>query len=137
MLGLLAACAPQADGTASMRPYATTAEVIDAIVAPDSQAIFDAVAYENGRLTRAPRTDDQWNRLKLQALSIAEAGNLLMMKGRAKDAGEWMTLSHDLSTRAAAAADAARAKDPDRLLEAGGELYETCTACHAKYGPKG
>lgn len=119
-----------------MHPYASVTEIVDAIVAPDSQAIFDAVAYENGRLTRAPRGDDQWNRLKLQALSIAEAGNLLMMKGRAKDAGDWMTFSHAMSARAAAVADAAAAKDPDRLLEAGGELYETCTACHMKYGPK-
>lgn len=119
-----------------MRPYATTQEIIDAIVAPDAQAIFDAVAYENGALTRAPRTDDQWNRLKLQALSIAEAGNLLMMKGRARDAGDWMTFSKQMSARAAAVADAAGAKNPDRLLETGGELYDTCTACHMTYGPK-
>ena len=129
--------APQgAGGAAAMKGYATTKDVIDAIVAPDSQAIFDAVAYENGQLTRAPHGDDQWNRLRLQALSIAEAGNLLMMPSRAKDAGDWVTDAHAMSEKAAAVADAASRQDVDRLLNAGGELYETCTACHAKYGPK-
>lgn len=128
--------APRADGAASMQARATTKDVIDAIVAPDAQAIFDAVAYENGRLTRAPRTDDQWNRLRLQALAVAEAGNLLMMQPRAKDAGDWMAFSRDMGVKAAAAADAAESKDVDRLLQAGGALYDTCTACHMKYGPK-
>jgi len=127
---------PQPDGTASMQVYASTKDIIDAIVAPDSQAIFDAVGYENGQLTRAPHGDDQWNRLRLQALSIAEAGNLLMMRSRAKDAGDWMTFAHRMSVKAAAVADAASSTDPDRFLNAGGELYETCTACHMKYGPK-
>jgi hypothetical protein len=138
LAALVTACrqAPQATGTATMQAYATTQDVIDAIVAPDAQAIFDAVAYENGQLTRAPRTDDQWNRLKLQALATAEAGNLLMMAPRAKDAGLWMTDAHAMSEKAAAAAAAAEAKDPDRLLLAGSELYETCTACHMTYGPK-
>ena len=119
-----------------MHAYATTKEVIDAIVAPDSQAIFDAVAYENGQLTRAPRNDDQWTRLRLQALSVAEAGNLLMMQGRAKDTGDWATFSHAMSVKAAAVADAASSRNVDTFLNAGGELYDTCTACHMKYGPK-
>jgi hypothetical protein len=119
-----------------MQAYASTQEIIDAIVAPGSQAIFDAVTYENGQLTRSPRGDDQWNRLKLQALAIAEAGNLLMMPGRAKDDGDWIRLSRAMSDKAAAVANAASAKDPDRLLDAGGALYDTCTACHMEYGPK-
>ena len=113
--------------------FASTSEIMDGIVIPYSQAIFDAVAYENGQLTRAPRNDDEWHRLYVQALAVAEAGNLLMIDGRAKDQREWIALAHEMSLKAAAVAKGASLKNVDRVLEAGGELYETCTACHARY----
>src|SRR5215211_2620563 len=106
---------------------------MDAIVIPYSQAIFDAVAYENARLTRAPRNDDEWHRLKVQALGLAEAGNLLLMAPRARDSTGWPALVHDMTVKAADVAKAAEGKDVERVLETGGELYETCTACHMKY----
>jgi len=121
------------DGRSSVTAFATTSEIMDGIVIPYSQAIFDAVAYENAQLTRAPRNDDEWHRLYVQALAVAEAGNLLMIDGRAKDQRDWIALSHEMSLKAAAVAKGASLKDVDRVLEAGGELYETCTACHAKY----
>jgi len=124
------------DGRSAVTAFATTAEIMDGIVIPYSQAIFDAVAYENAQLTRAPRNDDEWHRLYVQALAVAEAGNLLMIDGRAKDQDEWIALAHEMSLKAAAVAKGASLKNVDRVLEAGGELYETCTACHAKYGPQ-
>src|SRR5215216_5234766 len=121
------------DGQSGQTAFASTREIMDGIVIPYSQAIFDAVAYENAKLTRAPRNDDEWHRLYVQALAVAEAGNLLMIDGRAKDQADWIALSHEMSLKAAAVAKGASLKEVDRVLEAGGELYETCTACHAKY----
>ena len=123
-------------GQSPVTTFATTAEIMDGIVIPYSQAIFDAVAYENGTLIRAPRNDDEWHRLYVQALAVAEAGNLLMIDGRAKDQREWVALAHEMSLKAAAVAKGASVKNVDRVLDAGGELYETCTACHAKYVPQ-
>jgi hypothetical protein len=129
----MTACGRSAtDGESALTPVATTRELMDGIVIPYSQAIFDAVAYENAQLTRAPRNDDEWHRLKVQALAVAEAGNLLQMRPRAKDA-TWVAMAHDMTTAAAAVAKAADASDVERVLQTGGELYETCTACHAKY----
>jgi hypothetical protein len=122
-----------AEGQSAQTAFASTREIMDGIVIPYSQAIFDAVAYENAKLTRAPRNDDEWHRLYVQALAVAEAGNLLMIDGRAKDQRDWIELAHQMSLKAAAVAKGASLKDVDRVLEAGGELYETCTACHAKY----
>ena len=122
-----------ADGQSTTTAFASTREIMDGIIIPYSQAIFDAVAYENGQLTRAPRNDDEWHRLYVQALAVAEAGNLLLIDGRAKDERDWVRLAHEMSLKAAAVAKGARLKNVDRVLEAGGELYETCTACHAKY----
>jgi hypothetical protein len=105
---------------------------MDAIIIPGSQAVFDAVVYSNGELVQAPKTDDDWFRIRMQALAVAEAGNLLLMPPRSKD-GEWDALSQAMTERAAVVANAAEAKSVDQLLAAGGELYTTCTACHAKY----
>jgi hypothetical protein len=134
---LAAGCARgAADGQLGLDPVATTREIMDGIVIPDSQAVFDAVAYENGVLTKVPKGDDQWNRLRLHALAVAEAGNLLLMPPRAKDAGQWVTFARAMTMKAAAVAKAAESTNPDAVLLAGGELYDTCTACHGKYLPE-
>jgi hypothetical protein len=121
---------------ATVKPVATVAQLMDAIVIPSSQSLFDAVVYSNGALVQSPKTDEDWHRVEMQAIAVAEAGNLLMLPPRPKDGGEWMTLSRAMTDAAARASEAARAQDVGRLLMAGGELYETCTACHAKYVPR-
>jgi hypothetical protein len=108
---------------------------MDAIVIPSSQAIFDAVVYDNGVLVQAPKADDDWFGLQMHALAVAEAGNLLLMPPRAKDAGDWQTMSHAMTDAAVKVARAAEAKDVDGLLATGGEMYAACTGCHRKYLP--
>src|SRR5262245_48455972 len=38
----------------------------------------------------AQKDDKEWEAVQNAALALAEAGNLLMIPGRAKDSGEWM-----------------------------------------------
>jgi hypothetical protein len=121
------------EGEPPLKPVATVDELMDAIVIPSSQAIFDAVVYSNGELVKAPQSDDDWFRLRIHALAVAEAGNLLMLPPRAKDGGDWMKMALALNDRAIVVAKAADAKDLDALLKAGGQMYNTCTACHEKY----
>src|SRR5262245_44016781 len=78
------------EGARPTRSVATVDEVMDGIVIPGSTTIFDAVVYSNGELVQTPKTDDDWQHVRLRALAVAEAGNLLMMPPRARDAGEWM-----------------------------------------------
>jgi hypothetical protein len=122
-------------GQPEFKPVATVDEVMDAIVIPSSQAIFDAVVYSNGELVSSPQTDDDWFNLRIHALGVAEAGNLLMMSPRAKDGGDWMKMSRDLNDQAMVVADAAQKKDMDLFLKAGGAMYNSCTTCHEKYIP--
>jgi hypothetical protein len=124
---------PAAAGAPPFNPVATVDEVMDAIVIPSSQAVFDAVVYRNGELTQSPKTEDEWFSLRSHALGVAEAGNLLMMAPRAKDGGAWMTLARDLNANAMRVVAAAEQKDVEALLVAGGVLYGSCTACHEKY----
>ena len=60
--------------TAGLKAVATVDQVMDAIVIPSSQALFDAVVYENGELVQSPKNDDDWFRLQMHALAVAEAG---------------------------------------------------------------
>ena len=121
---------------APLKPVATVRQVMEGIVIPYSQAVFDAVAYTNGTLVKAPATDDDWFRLQTRAVAIAEAGNLLMMAPRARDNDAWIAMSRAMNDKAADVARAAADKDAEKLLDAGGALYETCTACHNKYVPQ-
>ena len=132
---LTAQCNRAPDGQPPFKPVATVDEVMDAIVVPSSQAIFDAVVYSNGELVEAPKTDNDWATLRIHALGVAEAGNLLMMGTRAKDGGDWMTMSREMNDQAMIVVAATEKKDLDALLKAGGQLYNTCTACHEKYVP--
>jgi len=115
------------------RAVASVDEVMDGIIIPSSQVIFDAVVYSNGELIQAPKTDDDWFGLRLHALAVAEAGNLLLMPPRAKDSGDWSKFSRELTDAAADVARAAEAKDIERVLKTGGTMYTACTGCHEKY----
>jgi hypothetical protein len=134
----LSACSGSAppDGGSPYKPIASVDQIMDAIVVPSSQAIFDAVVYSNGALIAAPRSDDDWHALQMHALAVAEAANLLMMPPRAKDSGAWMKMAADMNDQAVVSAGAAERKDLDALLKAGSDLYNSCTACHKRYIPE-
>ena len=128
---------PGVEGAAAqMKPVATVDQIMDAIVIPSSQAIFDAVVYENGALVQSPKSDDDWFRLQMHALAVAEAGNLLQMPPRAKDSGDWAAMSAALTDAAVVVAKAAESKDTERLLASGSQMYTACTSCHRKYIPE-
>ena len=121
------------EGAPPTRSVATVDEVMEGIVIPGSDVIFDAVVYSNGELVQSPKTDDDWHHVRVQALAVAEAGNLLMMAPRARDTGEWMAFSRAMTDRAEAVAQAASDKSSEGVLAHGGELYAACVACHRKY----
>ena len=127
---------PAAEGESGpppFKPVATVDQVMDGIVVPNSEAIWDAVVYTNGELVTAPKTDDDWYNLQMNAYAMAEAGNLLMMAPRAIDDSDWMKFSVALVDQSRAAVRAAEAKDVQQLLVAGGDVYTVCTDCHRQY----
>jgi hypothetical protein len=135
-----AACstAPAPSGSSNtsglpLRPVASVDQVMDGIIIPSSQRVFDAVVYVNGVLEQSPKNDDDWFNVQMNALAVAEAGNLLMLPPRAKDNGEWLTFSRALTDSAYRVAQAAEAKNLDLVLQTGGEMYNACTQCHEKY----
>ena len=95
----------------------------------------DDAAGEHHRVP-TPQDDARWAATLDAAMALQESGNLLMMQGRARDDGPWMTLSQQLVDAGVTAVSAAAAKDEKKTFDAGSALYEACFACHAKYIPR-
>lgn len=103
---------------------------------PAAETYWDAVGTiidSTGTQEIAPRTAEEWAEVWRAALVVAESGNLLMLEGRARDRDQWTRLAQAMVDAGSRAASAALTRDPAKVFDAGGELYETCTACHAAY----
>lgn len=120
-------------------PFATTLgikQVMEWVVDPAADVIWDSVKSvitEKGTQEIAPHTDAEWDKVRDAAATLIEAGNALMIEGRARDKQEWMAAARRLSSAAGLALKAAQAKDTEALFNEGGNIYKTCAACHAKY----
>ena len=82
-----------------------------------------------------PETEEEWLAVENAAFVVAEAGNLLMMDGRALDDGPWMTMSQALIDIGRRAIEVAEARDEQAVFDVGAEMYFVCTQCHATYAP--
>lgn len=130
---LLAGCAPE---PTPFTRVADVTEVMTAILEPAADTYWDAVGWiddEKGTHEIAPASPEEWEAVRNAAFVIAESGNLLMMRGRARDRGEWMTWSDSLVAMGRAAIAAAEARNVNAVFNAGAEVYYVCSGCHARY----
>ena len=111
------------------QPVGTMMEFMYSMVHPASNEIL--LSVNRG----GPQNDKEWADVQRSALQLAESGNLLMMRGRARDQGEWMKDAKALVDVGAAAYKAAKAKDANALTSASQQLDATCYACHKQYRP--
>jgi len=118
----------QAAPQAAFKPVGTVMQIMEAVVIPSSNVIWNVPA-------EAPKDDEEWATVRNNALSLAEAGNLLMIEGRAKDQDAWMRASQALIDAGTTAFHAAEAKDVDAMAAAGDEIYNSCEGCHMQYPP--
>jgi hypothetical protein len=135
---------PAAAPSAAAPPFhtaLTTKQLMTWIIDPNAVAIWNSVGSvvtDQGTEEKHPKTDEEWAAFRNAAAMLIESGNLLMLDGRAVDNDQWMATSRGMADAAATVLDAAEAKDVAAYFDAGGALYEACTACHSKYlvGPK-
>ncbi len=133
VLGLSTACGPQPP---PFKPVVDTKLLMQAVVDPNADAIWDAVKSidtKEGSQEIRPKTEEQWTAVRNAAVTVAEAGNLLMLVPRAKDGGEWMKRAQDMVNTGEEAIRAAETKNADRLFTVGGDIYESCSNCHRQY----
>jgi hypothetical protein len=157
---MAAACSRPPEPT-EYRLSATIKDLMDSLVDPSGDFLFDSVATvvtATGTEERAPHTDEEWTGVRRAALRLLEATNLLIMPGRhvarpgeksdnpevelgpeaiealiTKDRATWTNLAHGLNDAAMAAYKAIDAKDVQALSNAGEKIDSACENCHLKY----
>ena len=162
LAGGCAQSSPSSTASAPSSPFLTKAsirEIMAAEVDPAADALWDSVQIKitaAGEDHQQPRTDEEWQAVRRSALTLIESTNLLVMDGRhivgpnvqlppgeadpavlqqRLDANRAPFIGFSLALRNVSlkALDAIDAKDPNRLLEVGGEIDEACEACHLVY----
>lgn len=126
----LASCAKETPSAPEpeppFQPIASTKEIMLGITIPASDVVFGAAA-------ETPADDAAWEKIRINALALAESGNLLMIGPRATDRAAWWQFARALTDASITAAKAAQAKNADQISEAGNVIYETCDGCHKIY----
>ena len=80
-----------------------------------------------------PKDESEWATVRRSALTLAEAGNSLRVRGPAQP--DWARDAKLLSDAGAAAYKAAQAKDAKALAAVADPLDASCTACHKQFRP--
>jgi len=106
------------------------------VLEPNAQVYWRAVGWiidSEGEHQLRPESEEDWLAVENAAFVVAEAGNLLMMDGRALDDGPWMTMSQALIDIGRRAVEVAEERDEQAVFDVGAEMYFVCTQCHATY----
>ena len=118
------------------KPVASVHQLMHDVVYPNADIVWESVgtiiSYE-GTEEIYPRNDEEWEVVERSALTLTEAGNLLMIEGRAKDTGAWMERARALIDAASVALEAARNKDAAAVFDSGEGIYYACEGCHEQY----
>ena len=165
MMILASACASKtpdvAAAPAAFKPTATVKELMDSVVDPNADYIWNAVATTvtaEGTFEKAPQTDDEWQELRRHTIALLEATNLLLVPERHvarpgekaedprvelapdqietminEDRATWTQMALNLYDSVLPTLKATDAKDKEALLLAGDSIDLACEGCHLKY----
>src|SRR6185436_16435731 len=166
VLFVVAACssskpAPAAQTDAPFRLTGTIKEIMDSVVAPNADVLWDSVSTtinREGTTEKQPRTDEDWKMVRRSAVALVEATNLLVIDGRKMapagdksenpdielqpeqmqklldaDRASWVKYAHGLHDKAMVALKAIDAKSVQGLMDAGEGIDEACENCHKQY----
>jgi hypothetical protein len=150
--------AAPADG--SLRPVASIQELMQAVVDPSADCVWNAVetvSTHAGDEIKEPKTPEEWLEVRRSAITLIEGANLLLMAGRvvgrqyfpaeasgALDSTQiqeriggnrtaFVGFAVALREAGVNALEAVDAKNPAALLKAGGALDEICESCHLSF----
>ena len=132
LAALLGACSQGAEA-----PEKTVQQLMAQDVQPTAEIFWNSVQFisdETGDHDIKPETDADWAKTKASAVKLGELAALLRTPGYTEGRGEdWTTFANSLTEVAKLAEQAAEAKDPDKIFEVGGTIYNVCSACHQVY----
>ena len=167
VLLLAMGCAPAAEqksapaAQADFRLTGSIKDIMDSFVDPSADTLWESVATTvdaKGTHERFPRTDEEWQEVRRQAVRLLEATNLLVMPGRIvakpgeksenpgielepeqmqalidQDRETFRKLARGLHDAVMVAFKAIESKDKEALLDSGDGIDQACENCHLKY----
>mgnify|MGYP002624120372 FL=1 len=135
----LAACAEPAVES-PMRAVVGEKALMTTVLEPAADlywaAVGEIVTAEGVEQIR-PQSDEEWVAVRNAAVVLAESGNLLLVRRRARDEGAWLDWSRELTDAGEEAMRAAESRDPDAVFDVGERVYFACRGCHEQYWPEG
>ena len=152
---------PPAPPPPEYMPTATVKDIMLSIVDPNADVVWlsvTTVQSAKGTEENAPKTDEDWAKVRHGAISLIEASNLLMIPGRhvarpheksetpgvelepaemevmiQKDPMAWRMRAKALHDAGVATLQAIEAKDPQKVFELGEQIEMACENCHKQY----
>jgi hypothetical protein len=142
-------------------PTATVKDIMQSVVDPSADVVWQSVTTvqsAKGTVDSAPKTDEEWTKVRHGAIALTEAANLLMVPGRHvarpgeksetpgvelepsemevlinKDLTAWHMRAKALHDAGLAAIQAVDAKDAPKVFEVGEKIERACEGCHSQY----
>ncbi len=105
------------------------------VLEPPADVLWDSAGYiitDEGERDLSPTTDEGWQHVALNAATLAEAANLLLLPERSLGP-DWDEYARGLITASKGALTAAENQDSQALFDAGANIYQVCLACHNQY----
>lgn len=144
-------------------PVVSVKELMEHMIDPIADNIFDAVWWDTtakGVVEHQPRTDEDWEKIRIGAVTLAEGIDLLKVPRPLAPEGDvnnslgpnppelspteikakidkdpvlWIAKIQALRNVGLEVLEIVKKKDVDALWQAGGDLDEACEACHLEY----
>jgi len=124
-------------------PYGTVQLMMANEVQPTAEAYWDSVRFVSELVDGVavdtdytPKTEADWLKVEQSAVHLAELGEALKSPAysEGRDAS-WGVFAQGLVDVAGVAGEAAKSRDPDKVFEVGGLVYNVCSACHQSFPP--
>jgi hypothetical protein len=132
----LVGCGGQAPPAAPFQLDIPVKDLMNWILDPNADVVWASVGTivtAEGEQKFAPNTDEQWTAVRNSAATVIEAGNLLMLSGRARNQEDWMKKVQEMMRTANQVLQATQAKDAEMVFTAGSDLFLACSSCHEAY----
>jgi hypothetical protein len=158
-----ATATPSAQLWGDMKPVVSVKELMHDMIDPLSDNIFDSVyiiVNKKGRIEKSPKTDEDWDKIRIGGVSMAEGAYLLKVRRPftppgvennssgpdavelssaditakvEKDPVEWNARIEALRNVGLEVLDIVKRRDADELWDACENLEAACEACHRSY----